>query len=261
MPVDNQLYNHNAHGWWDENNFLHTLKTGLNPARFAYFQKILRANRPALPPAPVSMLDLGCGGGLLAEEFARIGCRVTGIDPSAASLISARNHALACGLAIHYLCGPGETLPFDNSQFHLLTCCDVLEHVNNLPAVLAESARVLQPGGIFLFDTINRTFKSYFENIFIAQDFPLTSFFPKNTHAWSQFIRPTNLTLMLARLGLQVREITGIGPGIHPLRVALLLLRHKTRKITYAELGRQLKFTTTTDISASYIGWAVKARS
>jgi 2-polyprenyl-6-hydroxyphenyl methylase/3-demethylubiquinone-9 3-methyltransferase len=261
MPVDNHLYNQNASGWWDENNFLHTLKTGLNPARFRYFEQLLRGKIPAPALPSVSMLDLGCGGGLLAEEFARLGLRVTGIDPSAASVNAAHRHALHSGLHINYLSGPGETLPFPDQQFQIVTCCDVLEHVSDLSATLRESARVLQPGGFFLFDTINRTIQSYFENIFIAQNFPVTSFFPPNTHDWRQFIPPTALTSQLEQNGLQVRHITGLGPGIHPLRVAIELIRRKTGQITYAELGRRLKFTTIDSISGSYIGWAEKARA
>jgi 2-polyprenyl-6-hydroxyphenyl methylase/3-demethylubiquinone-9 3-methyltransferase len=80
LPADNSLYNTYANDWWDENCFLHLLKTGLNPARFGYFQNILNAR--GLEPTSLRVLDVGCGGGILSEEFARAGCAISGVDQS-----------------------------------------------------------------------------------------------------------------------------------------------------------------------------------
>jgi len=91
LPADNSLYDTYAKDWWNENSFLHLLKTGLNPARFGYFQNIFNAR--GLEPASLRVLDVGCGGGILSEEFARAGCTVSGIDQSAASIATARGHA------------------------------------------------------------------------------------------------------------------------------------------------------------------------
>src|SRR5262245_5027389 len=144
--------------WWDEAGFLHTL-AALNPARFGYMRRVL-IEELGLDPAGLPVLDIGCGGGLLAEEFARLGCNVTGLDPSEESLAAARTHAAAQGLAIDYHCAPGEALPFGDASFDVVYCCDVLEHVHDLPQVIAETARVLRPGGTYLYDTINRTLRS-----------------------------------------------------------------------------------------------------
>src|SRR5438046_6696824 len=95
-----------------------------------------------LGPPALCVLDIGCGGGLLAEEFARLGCHVTGIDPSEPSLAVARAHALQEDLAIEYREGVGESLPFADAYFDIVYCCDVLEHVNNLEAVISAVARV-----------------------------------------------------------------------------------------------------------------------
>ncbi len=259
MPADNTLYDLHASGWWDENHFLHTLKTGLNPVRFAYFEQILRGYCPPSRLPAVKILDLGCGGGLLSEEFARLGCMVTGIDPSPASVETARKHAAENGLEIAYHIGQGERLPFPSAHFDMVVCCDVLEHITDLPRVLQESARVLKPGGIYGFDTINRTAQSFFEHIFIAQSFPLTSFFAPHTHDWQQFIQPAELTGHLTASGLRLRHMTGLRPGIPPFMVAIELIRRKLGLISFGQLGEKLQFTTSAGMGGSYIGWAQKA--
>src|SRR4051795_8092603 len=99
--IDNGVYDRLAEGWWDENGVLHFLRTGMNPGRFGYFREVL-VERLGRNPRGLATLDIGCGGGLLAEEFAGLGCRVTGIDPSAASVAAARAHAADAGLDIEY---------------------------------------------------------------------------------------------------------------------------------------------------------------
>ena len=92
MPVDNELYDRLASTWWDENETLNMLRTVINPGRFSYFRAALLETLK-IDPGGKQTLDVGCGGGLLAEEFARLGCIVTGVDPSEPSLVVARNHA------------------------------------------------------------------------------------------------------------------------------------------------------------------------
>src|SRR3954469_1125281 len=144
MPVDNQLYDTMADSWWDEGGFLHVLR-GLNPARFGYMRRVL-VEELGIDPRGRKTLDVGCGGGILAEELARLGCEVTGVDPSEQSLEAARAHARQEGLAIDSRRATGEALPFPDATFELAYCCDVLEHVTDLRRVVAEIARVLRPG-------------------------------------------------------------------------------------------------------------------
>lgn len=258
MPVNNEIYSSEASGWWNENHFLYLLKTGLNPARFGYFREVL-LHKLKLDPASLAVVEVGCGGGLLSEEFARLGCRVTGIDPSPASLRIAHGHALYAGLRIRYCQAPGEGLPFGAGCFDAALCCDVLEHVEDYAAVLGEVGRVLKPHGLLFYDTINRTQASRMENIFAAQVFPLTRFFPRDTHAWDKFIRPAELLAVFKKLGLQNRDMTGLHTSLPDLKVAVLLAGRKLGLLSFAELGRRLKFTTGHGLESSYLGWAVKA--
>src|SRR3954469_7911486 len=101
MPVDNQMYDRLSHTWWEDDGFLNVLKSALNPSRFGYMRRILTEDL-GHDPKRLRILDVGCGGGLLAEEFARVGCAVTGVDPSTDSLEVARAHAREAELDIDY---------------------------------------------------------------------------------------------------------------------------------------------------------------
>ncbi len=140
MPVDNQIYNRPGDIWWDEHQPLNTIRTAINPARLEYFSRVL--GDLGIDPAGKTVVDIGCGGGLFAEEFARLGAHVIGVDPSSSSLETARAHASASGLSLDYRQGTGEKLPLDDASVDIACCVDVLEHVNDLDAVLAETSRV-----------------------------------------------------------------------------------------------------------------------
>jgi 2-polyprenyl-6-hydroxyphenyl methylase/3-demethylubiquinone-9 3-methyltransferase len=260
MSINNEIYSLQANGWWDENHFLYLLKTGMNPPRFRYFYEAL-TQQLGLTPANLSVLDVGCGGGILSEEFAKVGCRVTGIDPSAPSLETARKHAAIEGQTIDYRQASGENIPFEANSFDVVICCDVLEHVDDLERTIQEVSRVIKPGGMFCYDTINRTEESRKANIFAAQDFALTSFFPPDTHVWEKFITPEELFQILERHGFENRDMTGLNSSLPDLQVAGLLIQRKLGLLSFAELGRRLKFQTGGGMEASYLGWAVRKKS
>ena len=255
MPVDNQLYDRLADSWWDESGFLHTL-AALTPQRFGALRRAL--DELGIDPRGKRTLDIGCGGGLLAEELARVGAVVSGIDPSRESLAAARAHAEAAGLRIEYVAGTGERIPFPDAAFDIASCCDVLEHVDDLPRVIAETARVLRPGGVFFYDTLNRTWRSWLVAIKLLQEWRWTSLMPPGLHDWSSFIKPPELLALLARNGLQSRGLTGLKPAAGPLR-ALRILRSRQRgEITFAEAVRRLDLRESRDLSVLYLGHAVK---
>src|SRR5262249_32664700 len=235
MPVDNEIYNRMADTWWDETGLLHILRAALNSARFGYFRDTL-ANSLHISPEGKRALDIGCGGGFLAEEFARIGCLVTGIDPSAPSIAAAVSHARKMGLAVDYLTGVGEDLPFENGSFDIAYCCDTLEHVNDLKKTLAETSRVLKKGGVYFYDTINRTFRSNIVAIRLLQQWRWSRIFPEDLHDWKMFIKPRELQEIMSRHGIENRELVGISPGATLLHIIRAARRHKRGEITISEM-------------------------
>ena len=120
-------------------------------SRFAYFDEALTRWRG------LNVLDVGCGEGCISELLARRGCNVWGVDRSAEAVKTAAECAVENGLAIDYRVGSAEKLPYEDATFEVVVCIDVLEHVTDVPKVVREMARVLMPGGFFLFDSINRT--------------------------------------------------------------------------------------------------------
>lgn len=257
MPVDNQLYDEMADSWWDESGFLHVLR-GINPARFGYMRRVL-LEELGIDPRGKKTLDVGCGGGLLAEEFARLGCDVTGIDPSEKSLEAARSHAKAAGLGIEYRQATGESIPFPEGTFDIVYCCDVLEHVQDLGKVIAEISRVLKPDGTFLYDTINRTLKSWLVMIKLFQDWGWTSFMPANLHDWRMFIKPDELVSLMAARGLENRGQTGLAPSASTIRAIRILRARKRGEISYLVATRRLGLRESRDKSVLYAGYASKA--
>jgi 2-polyprenyl-6-hydroxyphenyl methylase/3-demethylubiquinone-9 3-methyltransferase len=256
MPVDNAVYDRMADSWWAEAGFLHLL-AALNPVRFGYMRRVLTEELQLVPPA-VRALDVGCGGGLLAEEFARLGSRVAGVDPSGLSVKAARKHAEGQGLRIDYQCAVGEALPFGDASFDVVYCCDVLEHVADVQRVVAESARVLKPGGTYFFDTINRTLQSRLVVITLLQEWPWTALMPPRFHDWSMFIRPTELYPTLECNGLAPGGLTGLRPRAHPLRALRALRRLKRGLLNHAAAMREMDFGESPDMSISYMGYARK---
>jgi 2-polyprenyl-6-hydroxyphenyl methylase / 3-demethylubiquinone-9 3-methyltransferase len=255
MPVDNALYDSLADSWWDEEGVFATLRA-LNPARFGYMRRVLAES--GLDLQGRKTLDVGCGGGILAEEFARLGCDVTGIDPSEPSIEAARDHASREGLAIEYRVGTGEALPFPDGSFEIVYCCDVLEHVADVPRVISEVARVLAPGAVFFYDTINRTLRSRLVMINLLQEWRSTRLLPPDLHDWNHFIKPAELRSLLIAGGLKPRGLTGLRPAVNPLR-AIRILRDRARgKLTYFEALQKLEVRESRDTSLSYMGWALK---
>jgi 2-polyprenyl-6-hydroxyphenyl methylase/3-demethylubiquinone-9 3-methyltransferase len=256
--VDNGVYERLGGSWWDEACLLNLLHGSVTPGRFAFFRDVL-AGRFGAGTGELRVLDIGCGGGFLAEEFAALGCQVTGIDPAAASVGAARAHAAGRGLRIDYRVGAGEDLPFADATFGAACCCDVLEHVTDVDRVVGEAARVLEPGGLFLFDTINRTLKSKLLAVKAVQEWRLTRLTDVALHDWDMFITPAELAAVLGRHGLALGAVTGLGSRARPVTVLRGLAAARRGRITYGELSRRLDVGQVRGTDVSYMGYAAKA--
>lgn len=230
----------------------------MTPGRFAYFREVLTHQYNGRA-AGMRALDVGCGGGFLAEEFARLGFDVVGVDPSTASIEAARRHAAASSLKIDYRVGAGEQLPLQDCMFDVAYCCDVLEHVSDLDRVMSETARVLKPGGLYLFDTLNRTLQSKLVAIKVIQEWPLTRIVDTPLHDWQMFIKPAELARTLHRHGLHLGEIVGLGPRAKLPTVLRSFISVSKGRITYGEFSRRVDFGRIKSTAASYMGYATKA--
>lgn len=203
MRNDLTIYDKVAEHWWsDEIRWVRTLKN-LVPGRLAWMDRQVEwAGR--------DVLDLGCAGGFMAEALDDRDANVTGIDPAADAIAAAHAHAQRSGRRIGYDVGVGESLPYDDASFDAVVCVDVLEHVQDLSRVLAEVTRCLRPGGMFLFDTINRNLLARFATITLAED--ILRLLPKGTHDPAMFIKPAELRAAMGKAGLEPGRFTGLGP-------------------------------------------------
>lgn len=196
-------------GWWDKGCFLGQM-TG---DRCDYIQACLEKTigKEAWRQQPI--LEVGCGGGLICEELARRGATMVGVDPSLLALQTARAHAGQSGLAerITYEQGYAEALPYDSAHFQAVVCLDVLEHVKDLHATIAEVARVLAADGVFVFDTINRTLLARAVLIWYGEHFPSGGLVP-GIHNYHAFIKPAELRAILEANHFEIKELTGFMP-------------------------------------------------
>lgn len=198
-----EIYDDVAADWWsDDIRWVRTLKN-LVPGRLAWFDRHIDWTNK-------TVLDLGCAGGFMAEALTNKGATVTGIDPAAQAIAAADARAQQMGQAIQYDVGVGEQLPYADAQFDAVVCVDVLEHVADLPKVLAEVARVLKPGGVFLYDTINRNLFAQLATITIAED--VLRLLPRGTHDPKMFIKPFELRDAMTKAKFIVGPQTGLGP-------------------------------------------------
>lgn len=205
MPRNDQtIYERSAPTWWTgDDSLLRALRSLMAP-RLRYFQRLIADWHGK------TVLDLGCGGGFMSEALAKRGASVVGVDPCAAAIAAAREHAAAGGLPIRYEVGVAEAIPLPDSAVDVVVCVDVLEHVGDLPKCCQEIGRVLRPGGMLLFDTINRTWLARVIVVRFGEDF--LGIVPRGTHDPALFIPPARLRSLLTAGGLECGRWSGFGP-------------------------------------------------
>ena len=222
-PAEVNKFEELASRWWDPNSEFKPLHD-INPLRIDYIRE-----RAVLKDR--SVIDVGCGGGLLAESMAQLGARVTGIDMGEAPLTVARLHQHETGVQVDYQRTTAEQISEQHpAAFDVCTCLEMLEHVPDPASVIAACARLVKPGGQLFFSTINRNPKSYLLAI-IGAEYVLRML-PKGTHDFRKFIRPSELERWARSAGLVVKELTGM---------------------SYNPLTQQYKLGT--DVDVNYLAW------
>ena len=187
--------------WWDPRGAFRTLHD-INELRLDY----IAARSPL---AGQRVLDVGCGGGLLAEGLTARGARVVALDMAPENLAAARQHAAERGLTIDYRCVDVEDLAQEMPQeFDCVTCLEMLEHVPEPQRVVAACAKAVRPGGSVFFSTINRNLKSFAFAIVGAEY--LLGLLPRGTHEYAKLIRPAELARWCRGVGLELTELTGL---------------------------------------------------
>lgn len=198
--------------WWDPNGKFRPLHQ-IGPPRLQFIrdtatQHFGRDAKSRTPLSGLTALDIGCGGGLVAEPLSRMGATVTAIDPSERNIAIASGHAEAQGLAIDYRVARVEELVAEGRSYDLVACLEVVEHVPDVAAFIKACAALVKPGGIAVFSTINRNFKSWALAI-VGAEYVL-GWLPRGTHQWSRFMTTEELKGQTEAAGLGNVRFEGI---------------------------------------------------
>ena len=201
-----------ASEWWDPHGKFRPLHK-IGPARLTFVRDEIMSHfglqsGPARALRGLSILDIGCGGGLICEPLARLGGNVTGLDPALASIKAARQHAEGQGLEITYRSGLAEELVEEGTQFDVVLCLEVVEHVPDVDAFVQTCAHLVRPGGMMVLSTINRTIKAYALAI-VGAEYVLR-WLPVGTHQWERFVTPDELRGFVQNAGLKAGDARGI---------------------------------------------------
>jgi 2-polyprenyl-6-hydroxyphenyl methylase / 3-demethylubiquinone-9 3-methyltransferase len=203
--------------WWDQHGDMAVLHK-FNPVRLQYIRDAVCARFDRDPRqlgclSGLRILDIGCGGGILCEPLARLGAAVVGVDPSEANIAAAKVHAAESGLAIDYRAGTAEALADAGDRFDVVLAMEVVEHVADVGLFVRRCAEMVQPGGLLIAATLNRTLKSFALAI-VGAEYVLR-WLPRGTHRWDKFVTPNELEIALTQGGLRVAGETGV--IYHPL--------------------------------------------
>lgn len=210
-PAEVERFQSLAKAWWDPTGKFRPLHQ-IGPARLTFVRDELarhfgRETGGLRPLKDLSILDVGCGGGLMSEPLARLGARVTGIDPGEKNVAIARGHAEPQGLAIDYRVATVEDLAAADAKYDAVVSLEVVEHVPDVAAFVGSCASLVRPGGLLILSTINRTVKSYALAI-VAAEYVL-QWLPRGTHQWERFVTPDELARHVAAAGLAAPRFKG----------------------------------------------------
>ncbi|WP_029010668.1 bifunctional 2-polyprenyl-6-hydroxyphenol methylase/3-demethylubiquinol 3-O-methyltransferase UbiG [Azospirillum halopraeferens] len=225
--------------WWDPSGKFRPLHK-LNPLRLTYIRDTVCRRLGREPHAAgalhgLTLVDIGCGGGLLSEPLARMGAEVLGVDASERNVGTAAAHAAESGTAVTYRAATAETLAAEGRRFDVVVAMEVVEHVADVPLFLKSCTDLLAPGGVLFLSTLNRTPKSFALAIVGAEY--ILRWLPRGTHDWRKFLRPSELAAGLRPHGVVMKDLTGV---------------------TYNPLTDEFRLNPR-DLDVNYMGWAERA--
>jgi len=275
--VDNEMYHKNSNEWWDLtspfSSGLHAMTKMRAPYFLEHATKSLNWSTKQKKEQDLNILDVGCGGGILAEALVRSAIdthqykkvKLQGIDLAEGAIKVAQEHSKQfcaslpngtgdCDVTFEYkqadACSLCDVIP--ESSIDVVVAADVLEHVLDAEGVVNNVSRVLKPGGVFVFDTINRTLASYITSIFLAQELPFgLSVLPSHTHEWGMFIKPTELQSLCEANQMKIFALNGFRPSLDSNLLRAILNRSKFHQTNFVE---------TNNLSSQYIGCAQKLK-
>ncbi len=207
--IEIENFSKDSDHWWDENGPFKPLHA-LNPVRLSYIKSQIcdaygRDTQSLKPFEGLSILDIGCGGGLVCEPLARLGASVSGADADANAIEVAKAHAKLSGLKIEYMAKPAEDI---KKKFDVVLALEIIEHVREPSEFVKSVAALCKPGGLVIFSTLNRTPKSFALGIVAAEY--ILRWVPAGTHTWKKFIKPSELSRMARAAELSPHDITGL---------------------------------------------------
>ncbi len=202
-----------ADEWWNESGKFKPLHK-FNPCRIAFIKNKIEEHFAGadFQFKNLKILDIGCGGGLVAEPFARVGAKVTAIDASEKNIQVAKIHAEKSGLIIDYLCTSAEKLAEKPEKFDIVLALEIIEHVADVENFIKSCSNLLQPGGLLFIATINRNLKSL-ALAKIAAEYILR-WLPVGTHDWKKFLKPSEVNFYVEKAGLKLLSLAGFSYNI-----------------------------------------------
>ncbi len=219
VKQEENIFDKLSNEWWKTDGSFSALHA-YNFVRIKYIKEVLKKNEKK-NLGNLKILDIGCGGGILTEPLARLGARVTGVDENENAIRVAIDHAKKSKLKIQYKRMSFDKINFDE-KFDIILCMEVLEHLNNIDMLINKVKELLNPKGIFIGSTINKTMSSFLLAIFLAEN--ILNIVPKKTHSWKKFIKPNNLKKRLILSDFE--DINFQGVIFNPLKNSWKVIRN-----------------------------------
>ncbi len=223
-----QNFSKDSNHWWDENGPFKPLHR-LNPVRLGYFKQQIcqhfgRDIDGLKSYNGLSIIDVGCGGGLVCEPMARLGANVTGIDADENAINIAIEHASQSGLDVAYKATTSDDLAAQGQKYDVVLALEIIEHVSDYDTFVKTIVDLCKPDGLIIFSTLNRTAKSYALGIVAAEY--ILRWVPQGTHSWKKFVKPSELSRLLRNQGAQPQNICGL--NFNPLQNKFTLAPNDT---------------------------------